>query len=499
MMTEELRAQVARDPEELLSLEAAADLLCVSKSTLYRMLERGEIKGRKVGRQWRFRLGNLQAYLERGPQAVVLSTVREDEVDALLPSLAEAARRAGVTPPVLAADTSGEEKVARYVQQLLQLAIVAKASDIHLVPERDTTAACLRVDGVLQEIGRIPASTYPAVVGNIKQLGGMNLEERNIPQDGRAHFQEAGGQFDMRINVLPTVYGESIVMRLLAQSDIFIGLERLCFSEEDFGRYRRWLRSPCGLMLVAGPTGSGKTTTLYSGLLSIVGAQINTLTVEDPVEYALPHTRQVGVNRRTGLSFAVALRAFLRHDPDVIMVGEIRDFEVANIAVQAALTGHLVLSTLHTNDAASAALRLTEMGVEPFLVSGSLLGVISQRLARRICPDCREAVEIPAATREHIRTLSEHGGYLLPEDATFYQGAGCERCAGRRSFGRVGLYELLEFTPRVREAFLRGADAEALTRAAVADGMQTLLADGMRKAVAGIITVDEVLRVCAMG
>lgn len=481
--------------DEMLSLEEAADVLSVSKSTLYRMIERKEVKGRKVGRQWRFSRADVQAYLDRGPQAVVLASVGKEEVDALLPSLAEASQRLGREMPVVDPSASAEAKVTVYITQLLKLAVTASASDIHWVPERQSTVVQLRIDGVLHELCRIPATAYPAVMIQLKQMVCMNIEERSWPQDGRLHFTIGERNYDARVNVLPTVFGESAVLRILDQSNVMIGLARLNFTPEDLARLESWLRIPSGLILMTGPTGSGKTTTAYSCLTQIAKPELCTLTIEDPVEYLLPHTRQSSVIRRTGLTFSVALRAFMRHDPDVIFVGEIRDLETAEIVMQAALTGHLVLSQLMPDTAVGALTRLVEMGVEPFLVSGAVHGVIAQRLLRRICPHCKAPVAVPDAVLAHMRELAWQGGYTLPDDAQFYHGTGCEHCFQRGYRGRTAIYSLLEMTPAVREAVLRRASDDELTRIAIADGMRTLFADGIRKAVEGMTTVDEVFRV----
>jgi len=493
--------------EELVSLEQAADQLSVSKSTLYRMIERGEVKGRKVGRQWRFRITDLQAYLERGPQAVALSTVRPAEADTLLDALASELAKLGAEVPPLPDHPAMEALLEACIARIISLAIASRASDIHFTPERLTAESGpgrredvsilvqLRIDGVLSEMARIPGTLYPALVGQIKSMAGLNTEERSLPQDGRIHYCVGERDYDLRLNILPTVLAESVVCRILDAGGILLGLEKLGMSAEDLARLRRWNGTPSGLVIATGPTGSGKTTTLYSCLLEAAGPTKNTLTVEDPVEYLLPHTRQTGVNRRAGLTFPVALRAFQRQDPDVIMIGEIRDLETAEIAVQTAMTGHLVYTTLHAGDAVAGLIRLSDMGVEPFMTSGCLLGIMTQRLARVICRHCKEPVTLAEEVLAHIRDLSHQGGYELPTDAVFYKGKGCEQCAQRGYRGRIGLFELLEFTPVLREAFLRNASAEELTRVAVKDGLRTLIADGIRKAVEGITTVDEVLRV----
>jgi general secretion pathway protein E len=481
--------------EEMLSLEEAADVLSVSKSTLYRMIERKEVKGRKVGRQWRFSRADVQAYLDRGPQAVVLSSVGTAEVDALLPSLAEASQQLGLALPSIEPSAASDAKVLAYVTHLVHLAIKSLASDIHLAPERQSVAVQVRIDGVLHELCRIPSAAYPAVIGQIKGMAGMNSDERSLPQDGRMHFTFDGREFDTRANVLPTVYGESAVMRILDQTSVLIGLSRLGFTEEDRTRLEGWLRIPSGLLLFTGPTGSGKTTTVYSCLNNIVGPERCTLTTEDPVECQLPHTRQTAVNRRAGLGFPAALRAFLRQDPDIIFVGETRDLETAEIVVQAAVTGHLVLSTLMPSDAVSAVTRLMEMGVEPFMVAGAIHGVIAQRLVRKICPHCKEPVELSDEVKVHMRELALQGGYALPDDVQFYHGAGCDQCFRRGYRGRMALFSLLEMTPALREAVMRRAAPDDLSRIAVQQGMRTLFADGIRKAVEGLTTVDEVFRV----
>lgn len=480
--------------EEMLTLEEAADVLSVSKSTLYRMIERKEVKGRKVGRQWRFSKSELQMYLERGPQAVVLARVGIDEVDALLPSLADASQQAGQALPTIDASATSEAKVMVYIQHLIHLAIKAKASDIHLTPERQNIVVQVRIDGVLHELCRIPMSAYPAVIGHLKQLADMYIDEHSLPQDGRIIITDDGNQFDIRVNVLPTVFAESAVMRILDQSSVLIGLSRLGFTPEDQARLEQWLRIPAGLILATGPTGSGKTTTLYSCLKQIAGPERNTMTIEDPVEYLLPHTRQTQVMSRVGLTFPAALRAFLRHDPDIILVGEIRDRETAEIVIQCALTGHLVLSTLHTNDAVSGTIRLLDMGIEPFLVEDAVHGIIAQRLVRTICPHCKIPINIPDATLVHIRELSAQGGYTLPEKVQFYRGAGCEQCFRRGYRGRIGLFNLLEMTPPLREAIIRRASPAELTAIGIADGMRSFFADGIRKALDGITTVNEVFR-----
>jgi len=486
--------------EELLSLEEAADVLSVSKSTLYRMLERKEVKGRKVGRQWRFSRADLQAYLDRGPQAVVISAVQPQEIDALLPSLAEPSHRAGVPLPTAESLATPAEKVAIFTGHIIKMAITVSASDIHLAPEGESALIRFRIDGVLQEFGRFPAAAYPAVIGRVKEMAALDTEECRLPQDGRIRCtaKDDGREYDIRVNVLPTVFGESAVLRILDQSSVLIGLARLGFTPEDQERLERWLRIPAGLILLTGPTGSGKTTTAYSCLTLAANSECNTLTIEDPVEYLLPYTRQTMVNRRAGLTFASALRAFLRQDPDIIFVGEVRDLETMEIAIQAALTGHLVLTTLHPNDSVSAMLRMIDMGVAPFMIGSAVHGILAQRLVRKVCPHCRQSATLTDEMQAHVRELALHGGYAVPMETRFYQAMGCEQCYQRGYRGRTALFSLLEMTPAVRDALLRRAPLDELSQVAVEEGMHTLFADGIRKAVEGTTTLEEVFRVAMM-
>ena len=483
--------------EELLSLEDAAELLCVSKSTLYRMLEREEVKGRKVGRQWRFLNTDLQAYLDRGARPVELSGVQPEVIAALRASLRDAAGNLGITPPAEETAGAAEEKLIAAVNSLFDLALAARASDIHLAPERDNATIRLRIDGMLREIGTVPAFAYRVLIGRIKEMSGMDLEERARPQDGRIRMTCGGREIDLRLNVIPTLFGESAVLRILDRGSILFGLDQLHFRPDDLARLHRWLALPTGLVLTVGPTGSGKTTTLYSCLQAVATPEKNSMTVEDPVEYSFPGIRQIAVNPRVGLTFAAALRSTLRHDPNVVMVGELRDMETIHVVIQMALTGAQVLSSLHANSAAAGAMRLTDIGVEPFLTVAATTGILAQRLVRRLCPHCRRPADLPAETRARVLDMAATGGCLLPADAPFFHADGCEQCGKSGFRGRIALYELLEFTPAVRQAFMRGANAEELSATATRDGMHTLLADGIQKAADGLTTIEEVLRVTA--
>jgi len=394
----------------------------------------------------------------------------------------------------------GDEKLAeeapiiRIVNAILMQAIKDGASDIHIEPQRKGVRVRYRIDGVLHEQMKVPQYVLNPLVSRIKIMGDMNIAERRIPQDGRIPLKMQNKEYDMRVNSCPTANGEKIVMRILDKSSVMIGLEKLSLFAETEKRLLDICHQPNGCFMICGPTGSGKTTTLYSVLNFVNSVEKNVMTVEDPVEYQLPGLSQVHVNRKSGLSFAAALRAFLRQDPDIIMVGEIRDLETAEIAIQAALTGHLVLSTVHTNDAASTATRLGDMGVEPFLISASLVGALAQRLARRICPNCREEYQ-PA------REILLRFGFdpLEHPETKFFKGRGCDVCRQSGYKGRMGIHELMVVTEELSDMIVRRAPLSELKEAARAGGMDTLQEDGFRKAVEGLTTVEEVMRVVFTG
>ncbi len=390
-----------------------------------------------------------------------------------------------------ALDGGGDEApIIRMVNVLIQNAIKEGASDIHVEPDRKQVRVRYRIDGVLYEMMTLPKFAHAPLLSRLKIMAEMNIAERRIPQDGRIHLRHDKRDYDMRVNVLPTVFGEKCVMRILDQSAVLIGLGRLGFTPEMMADLETLVTKPNGMVLATGPTGSGKTTTLYSILHKINTVEKNIITVEDPVEYQLPGVNQVSVNRKAGLTFPVAMRAFLRQDPDIIMVGEIRDLETAEIAVQASLTGHLVLSTLHTNDSPATIVRLSDMGVEPFLISAAIIGVIAQRLARKLCDRCKEPAEVP------LEALGRIGyGPKDVEGATFFKPVGCGECSNRGFRGRIGVYELLMLNEELGELIVRRAPLSEITQAAIAAGMTTLLKDGLQKAKAGLTTVEDVLRV----
>jgi general secretion pathway protein E len=385
-------------------------------------------------------------------------------------------------------DMAFEAPVVRLVNLLVDGALAAEASDIHIEPFEDSLRVRYRIDGLLYDQEAPPRRLQAAVASRIKIMAEMNIAERRLPQDGRIRVTTQGRRVDVRVSTVPTIHGESIVMRLLDRSSVFLPFDRLGFSTRTATAFEALIRRPHGILLVTGPTGSGKTTTLYAALDKINAPDRKIITVEDPVEYQLKGVNQIPVKPKIGLSFANGLRHIVRQDPDVIMVGEIRDLETAEIAIQAALTGHLVFSTLHTNDAPGAVTRLQDMGCEPYLVSSVLSGVLAQRLLRCICRGCRAPAHADPADLLAM-------GISESPDVQFYRGKGCDECRGTGYRGRVGIYELFGITEEVRGLIVRKVPAGELRRHAVERGMLTLREDGWVKACAGITTVEEILRV----
>lgn len=387
-----------------------------------------------------------------------------------------------------------EAPIIRIVNTILLYALRDGASDIHIEPQSKGVRIRYRIDGVLHEQMKIPQYVLNPLISRIKIMAEMNIAERRVPQDGRIKLMMQGKEYDMRVNACPSVFGEKVVMRVLDKSSVMLGLDKIGLYPDMQAQLLDIANQPNGMLYVCGPTGSGKTTTLYSLLNVVTTVEKNVSTVEDPVEYQLPGLTQVQVNRKAGLTFATALRAFLRQDPDVIMVGEIRDLETAEIAVQASLTGHLVLSTIHTNDAPSTATRLGDMGVEPFLISASLTGALAQRLARRICPNCKEEYQ-PA------REILLRFGFdpLKNPEQKFYRGRGCDSCKNTGFKGRMGVYELMRVNEELQELIVRRTPVTELKEAARANGMRTLQEDGFIKCKDGHTTVEEVMRVVFTG
>ena len=386
-------------------------------------------------------------------------------------------------------DMAFEAPVVRLVNLLLEGALAADASDIHIEPFEDSLRVRYRVDGLLYDQEAPPRRLQAALTSRIKIMAEMNIAERRLPQDGRIRVTAAGGRrVDIRVSTVPTIHGESIVMRLLDRSSVFLPFDRLGFAPAAARGFETLIHRPHGIVLVTGPTGSGKTTTLYAALDKINRPDLKIITVEDPVEYQLKGINQIPVRPKIGLSFASGLRHIVRQDPDVIMVGEIRDLETAEIAIQAALTGHLVFSTLHTNDAPGAVTRLQDMGCEPYLVSSVLSGVLAQRLVRRVCQACRAPDHPDPATLLALGVTDVAGVEL-------FHGKGCDDCRGTGYRGRTGIYELFRITEEARSLVVRKAPAGEIRRLAVAQGMVTLREDAWAKASAGLTTVEEILRV----
>jgi general secretion pathway protein E len=387
-------------------------------------------------------------------------------------------------------DSADEAPIIRLVNLILFQAVRDKASDVHIEPYQRELKVRFRIDGVLHDRFDPPKRYQALIISRIKIMAKLNIAEKRLPQDGRIQIRVTERDIDLRVSIIPTAFGERIVLRLLDKTNALLGLGELGMGPEMLDTLLKLIRLPHGIVLATGPTGSGKSTTLYAGLSRLNATELNIITVEDPIEYQLPGVGQIQVNPKIDLTFARGLRSILRHDPDVIMVGEIRDQETADIAIQASLTGHLVFSTLHTNDSAGAMTRLVDMGIEPFLISSSVTGVLAQRLVRVICRGCKEPVRLTS------ERLAEIG--LSPQDvpgSITYRGAGCAECLSTGYRGRTGIYELLVMDDEIRRLVVEGADANQIRRAACAAGMKTLRHDGAAKVIRGITTIEEVLRV----
>lgn len=380
--------------------------------------------------------------------------------------------------------SSDDAPVVRLVSNILEQAVKDRASDIHLEVYEKVAKVRYRIDGALSDYVEYPSALHPAVVSRLKIIASMDISERRKPQDGRILIKISDKRFDLRVNSLPAIYGEKIVMRLLDQSGTKMGLENLGLFEDDVSVLRRMMKAPHGIFLMTGPTGSGKSTTLYSMLDILNTPDVNIITIEDPVEYTVDGINQVQVNEKAGLTFAEALRSILRQDPDKIMVGEIRDYITAELAIRAALTGHLVLSTLHTNDAPSSVMRLTDMGVAPFLISSSLVAVVAQRLLRRLCDRCRKEQPLSAELAASIG---------VPEGTPVFSPVGCDECRGTGYRGRIAIVEIMEVDDEIRAMINKGASVEELRERASAKGMRFLSQSALRNVLAGVTSVDEML------
>lgn len=388
-----------------------------------------------------------------------------------------------------------EAPIAKIVATILEYAVTSRASDVHIEPQEDRIRVRYRIDGILYDKLSLPRNVQEAVISRIKILADMKIDEHRSPQDGRFNFKVENNEVDLRVSVIPSVYGEKIVLRLLRKSGGIPTLEDLGLNGPALKNLETAMLRPHGIIIVCGPTGSGKTTTLYAVLAKLNTTRVNIMTLEDPVEYQIAGINQVQINPGVGLTFATGLRAFLRQDPNIILVGEIRDQETTDLAIQAALTGHLVFSTLHTSDAAGALPRLIDLGAENFLLSSTMNAIVGQRIVRTICPQCKVAYVPPAAIIDEAKKVL---GNLFPANATniqFYKGKGCEQCGDSGYLGRIGIFEVLPVTSKVASLVLERQDSQAIQEEAVSEGMITMMQDGFLKVLAGITTPEEVLRV----
>jgi len=393
-------------------------------------------------------------------------------------------------------ELASEAPVIKLANAIIARAIAEKASDIHIEPARECVKIRYRIDGILIDGFIVPKNAQASLSSRVKIMAEMDIAEKRAPQDGRISMLVESRPYDFRVSTLPAVFGEKIVLRVLDKTNISVGLSKLGLLPHTFEMFESMLMRTYGIILVTGPTGSGKSTTLYSCLSKVNSGEKNILTIEDPVEYELAGITQVGVNNKAGMTFAAGLKSMLRQDPDIIMVGEMRDQETAMIAIEAALTGHLVFSTLHTNDAPAAVARLMDMGVEPFLIASATVGVMAQRLLRKVCEKCKQPYEPP---RDAIKRLGMNLEEIEKSKVTFFRGRGCDHCKGSGYKGRVGCYELMPVTDKVRELILAHASAYAIREAAIEAGMKTLKEDAMEKILLGITTLEESLRVIYSG
>jgi type IV pilus assembly protein PilB len=480
------KQDAAPSPGEVLDLKSAADFLKVSKPTFYRWLAQGKIKGHKAGTQWRFYRSDLENFL-RAEEPSALQV----DADALRKAVTAARKSRGLEPIAWPeAETSEESTVIGTVNTLFADAIEARASDIHIDNNPDETLVRYRIDGVLVEAMRLPREASRPLISRLKLMADCNISERRLPQFGRIPLKLRDRDYDLRVATMPSVFGESAILRILAGHSVLIGLDKLGFSKPMQQAFERTLRAPTGLIIVAGPAGCGKTTTLYSVLNKLNSPEKKIVSIEDPVEYFIPDTMQVHVNRKVGLTHPFALRMFTRSDPDIILVGELRDLETAELSVRAAMTGHLVLTSMLPTDAPSVVTRLIDMGMEPFLVSASLVAVLAQRLARKVCPSCKTEYQPSPAG---LRRMGMNDQDIAR--AKFHRGKGCQECRQTGHRGRTGIFELLEVDDRLRELIARPAPTAELRQAAIEAGMTTMIQDGLEKAKQGITTVEEVLRI----
>ena len=472
---------------EVLPLYVIRDTLTVAMSDPQNVIARDELKLVSDYKSVQVVMSTRSAILEGIDQNYRLGNTLSDIVRPLEQRGIVYAPADGVTPHMLAT-LAGEPPVVKFVNQMIFDAMKERASDIHIEPLQDTVRVRFRVDGVLHTAVSVSKSIHLPIAPRLKILAGVDIAESRKPQDGRFTVSVAGRDIDLRVAFFPMAHGENVTLRLLDKATAIMDVEELGFTKDMANKFRKLIRSPHGIILVTGPTGSGKISTLYAVLNKISSPEKNILTIEDPIEYLIDNVNQAQVNLKIGLDFAGALRSFLRQDPDAIMVGEIRDNETADIAFRAALTGHLVLSTLHTNDAPTAITRLKDLEVDRSLMSSSMIGVLAQRLVRIICSECKEEYQPD-------KTLFEDYGIKIGPGTKFYRGKGCEECSSTGYRGRIGVFELLVFTEKLRLLIQKDAPLEEIRQLAVEEGMRTLFEDGVDKVKQGITTIEEVVRV----
>jgi len=481
---------------KLLDVDGAIAMLRTTRPTFYRWLRTGKIKGMKVGRQWRFYQADIERFLKGQEPQVELRT----DIGPLVKALAGRLKAAGGSDPT----GPGDSPVQRATGLMIALAARMRASDIHLEPYESAACLRVRVDGVLHPIADLDLRLLPALVEQFKRMANCDVLERRLPQDGRilVSLKQAGGEpakLDLRVNFLPALMGEAVTLRILRRDEALVSLDRIDYAPADRQRLGRALGNPWGLLVFSGPTGSGKTTVLYACLRHLIRPSVKVMSIEDPVEYMIPGVVQAAVNEKMGMTFARAIRAFLRSDPDVMMVGEIRNRETLEICHQAALTGHLVMTTLHTDGAPETLKRMLDIGVPPFLVADAVKFVSAQRLVRCLCQSCAAPVEPSGEALARAEELARKGGVdweALPK--TFRKPVGCEKCGQVGYRGRKLIVEMLEMTPEISGALRRGAAVDDLRAIAIGQGMTPMPVDGIRRAAAGQTTLDEVFRVLSL-
>jgi type IV pilus assembly protein PilB len=471
-------------------MEEAISRLKTTRPTFYRWLRSGRLKGMKVGRQWRFLPEDIDRFLTgQGPRIDLPA-----DIDPLIDALLARVRKAGGRP-VACRDN---DKIAHAVSLIVQLGLTMNASDIHIEPQEKAAQLRLRVDGPLHLVCEFDSRLLPAIVERWKTMAAMDTREKSLPQDGRIIMSEDDISVDLRVCCVPSCLGETIVARVLRSTELCLDLAKLPYADADRKRIDRWLAAPWGLIIITGPTGCGKTTTLYCCLTRLADGRSKVISVEDPVEYVLRGMTQIQINPKAGLSFERAMRSTLRMDPDVIMMGEIRGADAMGLCFQAALTGHLVLTTLHVDEAAAALRRLTDLGAEPFLVGDATKLIVAQRLVRLLCPDCSKEALPPADQLARAERMARAGGLswdTLPRK--FRRAVGCSRCGQLGFRGRTIIAETLGVTPEVASALRRRAATEEIRAIAVGQGMTTLAADGIRRAASGLVSLEEVLSTVA--